>query len=107
MDVVLILEDLGYAVLEAPNAICAIKHMESRDDVGILFTDIQMSGDIDGIALANEVDRRWPGVSIIVYSGRFSPEANVLPDRARFISKPCNPSLVASTVFAMRGIVVG
>ena len=102
MDVVSMLEDAGYTVLEAANAAGAIRQIENRADVELLFTDIQMPGALDGIGLAREVGRRWPDVSIIICSGRIVPEAGLLPDHARFISKPCNPALVASAIHSIR-----
>ena len=39
-----LLEEHGLRVVEARNAAAALKVLESRDDVRLLFTDIQMPG---------------------------------------------------------------
>jgi response regulator RpfG family c-di-GMP phosphodiesterase len=39
-----LLEENGFSVLEAENAEAALKVLESRPDVKLLFTDVQMPG---------------------------------------------------------------
>jgi hypothetical protein len=41
-----LLEENGFGVVEAANADAALKLLETRDDVRLLFTDIQMPGSI-------------------------------------------------------------
>ncbi|MEI9851672.1 MAG: response regulator [Sphingomonas sp.] len=48
----------------------AMQVLESRDDISLLFTDIQMPGSMDGLKLAHAVRRRWPHIKIILVSGR-------------------------------------
>ena len=59
-----LLEEHGFAVLEAANATEALNVLQSRSDVRLLFTDIQMPGALDGMDLVREVHARWPRVSI-------------------------------------------
>jgi hypothetical protein len=47
-----LLEDHGFRVVEAENADTALKLLETRDDVRLLFTDIQMPGSCNGMDLA-------------------------------------------------------
>ena len=54
-----LLEEHGFRVVEARNAAAALKVLESRDDVRLLFTDIQMPGALDGMDLAREVHQAW------------------------------------------------
>lgn len=44
-----IVEDVGFCPLEAVNADEAISILESRSDLSLLFTDIQMPGTMDGL----------------------------------------------------------
>jgi CheY-like chemotaxis protein len=64
-----IVEDAGFVPLEALNADEAIQILESRDDIAVLFTDIQMPGSMDGLRLAHLVHSRWPHIKIILVSG--------------------------------------
>jgi CheY-like chemotaxis protein len=53
----------------AENADEAIIILEARDDIRIVFTDIDMPGSMDGLKLAMTVRGRWPPIEIIVTSG--------------------------------------
>src|SRR6202041_48101 len=63
------IRDAGFEPLWASNAEEAIRILESRDDIRIVFTDINMPGSMDGIKLAQAVRGRWPPIRIIVTSG--------------------------------------
>jgi CheY-like chemotaxis protein len=52
MNAVEMIEAAGYVVLEASNADEAIEILENRDDIRVVFTDIQMPGSMDGLKLA-------------------------------------------------------
>ncbi len=45
-------EDAGFTSVEAVNADEAVAILESRSDIALLFTDIQMPGSMDGLKLA-------------------------------------------------------
>ena len=53
-------EDAGYTPIEALDAAEAVAILESRSDVALMCTDIQMPGQMDGIGLAHAVHERWP-----------------------------------------------
>jgi CheY-like chemotaxis protein len=59
---------LGYGVVEAANAAVAIATLETEPAIDLLFTDVIMPGEMDGLALAGMVVRRWPKVKIVVTS---------------------------------------
>ena len=83
-----IVEDAGFNPVEAINADQAISILESRSDISLLFTDIQMPGSMDGLKLAAAVRDRWPPVKIIVTSGHRTVEITDMPDGSVFFSKP-------------------
>jgi CheY-like chemotaxis protein len=83
-----LLEEHGFAVLEAANAAEALTVLQSRGDVRLLFTDIQMPGALDGMDLVREVHARWPRVLLVIASGRIKPPQAEIPDDGRFVSKP-------------------
>ena len=62
--------------------------MESRGDIRLLFTDIQMPGRFDGMDLARQVHARWPHVLLVITSGRKRPRPAEIPDDGRFVAKP-------------------
>lgn len=84
------LEDLGYAVIEASSADAALAILTRRPDVDVVFSDIVMPGPATGLDLAKELMRRSPSVPIILtsgYSSQFSDPDNLLAT-IEFISKP-------------------
>jgi CheY-like chemotaxis protein len=88
--------DAGFRMIEAVNGDEALACLEANSDVRVLFTDVDMPGAIDGLALARQVHRRWPYVGIIVASGQSAPQAHELPAGARFHRKPYSPVAVVS-----------
>jgi DNA-binding response OmpR family regulator len=83
-----ILEENGFSVLEAKDADAALKLLESRRDVKLLFTDVQMPGTLNGMELAREVHARWPHILLVITSGRERPTRAEIPDDGRFVAKP-------------------
>ena len=83
------LEDAGFEVLEAANADVAMAVLEARsDEVRVLFTDVDMPGSMDGLALAEQVHRRWPHVLLLISSGYTRPHPDEIPDHGQFMPKP-------------------
>ncbi len=80
--------EAGFEVIEAANADEAIRILLGRDDVRVVFTDIDMPGSMDGLRLAAAVRDRWPPIEIIVTSGQVTPPRDALPARGLFFSKP-------------------
>src|SRR5258707_15153422 len=65
MDAVDMIAAAGFEVGEAANADDAIEILESRRDITVVFTDIQMPGSMDGLKLAHAVRGRWPPIKIV------------------------------------------
>lgn len=85
---VTMLEDAGYATLEAGSADEAIAHLENNADIRAVFTDIDLPGGMDGVRLAAAIRERWPPVELIVTSGHITVEEGQLPERGHFLPKP-------------------
>ena len=83
-----IVEDAGYASVEAVDADEAFSVLQSRSDIALLFTDIQMPGTMDGLQLAHAVYERWPRLKIILVSGRLKLSSAHIPRDSRFFGKP-------------------
>jgi two-component sensor histidine kinase/CheY-like chemotaxis protein len=83
-----IVEDAGFTPIEAVNADEALAILESRSDIELLFTDIQMPGSMDGLKLAHAVHRRWPSIKIILVSGKLTLAEAEKPTDSRFFGKP-------------------
>ncbi|PZA13679.1 response regulator [Rhodopseudomonas palustris] len=88
MNAVDMIEAAGYEVLEAGSADEAIEILEKRNDVRLVFTDIQIPGSMDGLKLARAVRGRWPPIKIVATSGRVHVAPSDLPDGGKFVPKP-------------------
>ena len=56
--------------------------------IHVLFTDIQMPGTMDGVALAHHGASNWPWIGLLVTSARPRPGQSTLPAKCRFLAKP-------------------
>jgi two-component sensor histidine kinase len=101
MRAVNIVEDAGFCPVEAVNADEAISILESRSDISLLFTDIQMPGSIDGLKLAHAVHERWPSIKIILVSGQVKPSD--APENSRFFGKPLGVEQIIAELQGMVG----
>jgi len=98
------LADAGMTVLEAADADEAIRILESRTDIRIVFTDVNMPGSMDGLRLAAFVRDRWPPVQLIVTSGHVAVRNEDLPAGARFLRKPYGaPEIIRTMTEMTRG----
>ena len=100
MGAVNIIGDAGFAVIEAASADEAIRILECRGDVRVVFTDIHMPGSMDGLKLAHAVRNRWPPIKIIVTLGRELIAEQDLTEGGRFFAKPYDPVLIRNTLRA-------
>jgi CheY-like chemotaxis protein len=103
MDAADIIAAAGFEVVEAANADQAIKILEARRDITVIFTDIQMPGSMDGLKLARAVRGRWPPIKIIATSGHVGVGEHDLPEGGRFLLKPYSPRQVTGVLRELTG----
>ena len=83
-----IIEEAGWCALEAANSAEALRVLADNRDVDVLFTDINMPGDMDGLALAECVHQLHPKVELVITSGKRVIADSALPDEGTFLRKP-------------------
>src|SRR5215207_6524713 len=98
-----IVEDAGFTAIEAVNADEALSILESRSDIALLLSDIQMPGSMDGLELANAVHDRWPSIKIILVSGQVTPSEEDKPTESRFFGKPLEVKRMIAELQGMVG----
>lgn len=79
--------DQGFTVLEAEDADHAMAVLRGNDDVDLLFTDISMPSEMDGLRLIDRVKKERPQIRCIATSGRVDPRFDDLSGAA-FVPKP-------------------
>lgn len=82
------LKSVGYTVTVAQNATDALSLLQKKE-FDLLFSDIVMPGELDGVQLAEISQTRWPGMPILLTSG-FNDygTGEQTPDKSRFSVLP-------------------
>ena len=83
----LLLEQLGYSVVRADRPSAAFEVLARRDDVVLVFSDIVMPGDMDGLSLARELGQRYPALPVLLATG-YSSAAERVGQEFPIIRKP-------------------
>ena len=87
-----VLEERGFSVHAVENGDAALEYLQSGAPVDVLFTDINMPGDIDGAELAKVARDLRPDLPVVYASGRYTAGdlAPMVP-RSLFLAKPYDP----------------
>ncbi len=89
----------GFFVIEVASTDGALSYLESRSDIRLMITEIDMPGCLSGLDLARFVMRRWPNIGIIILGWPVQPTPS-LPQIVTFLPKQCSPLSVAEQVRA-------
>ena len=92
------LTDLGIMAWEAGDAGEALEVLEQHPRIGVVFTDVNMPGEMNGLGLAHEVTAIRPDVKVIVTSGAVTIPDGELPDHGTFLPKPYPTERLVSIV---------
>lgn len=91
------LQDAGHEVHEAGSGEQALRFLHEHGPVDMVLSDINMPG-IDGMELCLRVHREWPGLPVLLISGRPPPNG------ARpFIPKPFRWDTLARAIQSVAG----
>ena len=80
--------DSGIMAWEASDATEALRLLDQRPHIGLIVTDVNMPGEMDGLALAEKVSDSRPDVAVIVTSGQAHVGPDALPEHGTFLPKP-------------------
>lgn len=81
------LREFGFTVCEGSNAAEALRLIHAAIHFDAVITDVEMPGDMNGIALAEQIRAGRPDVKIIVVSGT-NVDQEVRRRGMRFFMKP-------------------
>lgn len=85
---VLLLEDAGYEVLSAASSAQALGIADTRADIDVVFTDVNLREAPNGIELAHQLKARGSLASFVVVSGDLGWADTPLDQDMRFLAKP-------------------
>ena len=93
------LEEHGFSVHSVSNASEALAHLSAGSRVDVLFTDINLPGELDGAALAERARDMLPDLPVIYASGRWGrlDELCNLP-LSITLQKPYSPARACTAV---------
>ena len=84
----------GFERIGAKSADEAIRILETRPDIRLVFTDVEMPGTMDGLKLAHYIRDRWPPVHLILVSGKVTLNDSQIPTNSTFFPKPYDENIV-------------
>ena len=93
----MLLEQLGYRVLSAQSANGALQLLASGEAVDLVFTDIIMPGELDGMALARRVKKEYPDTAVLLTTG-YAKAANTRDAGFPVLRKPYQISTLACAI---------
>ena len=82
-----LLEQLGYRIMRADNAMDALSALQRGSKIMLVLSDIVMPGDMNGVALAQEIANRYPQLPVLLTSG-YSDVAQTAASQFRILRKP-------------------
>jgi CheY-like chemotaxis protein len=83
-----VLEEAGFEVLEASTADYAVQVLGKREDIRVVFTDVDMPGRLNGFELARHVQDHHHRVKVIIGSGTCRPGSDDVAPGTIFLQKP-------------------
>ena len=93
----ILLDQLGYRVLSVQSADGALQLLASGEPVDLVFTDIIMPGELDGMALARQVKKEYPDIAVLLTSG-YAKAVNTLDANFPILRKPYQLATLARAI---------
>ena len=93
----MLLDQLGYRVFRAQSAAAALQLLQSGEAVDLVFSDIIMPGELDGMALARQVKEEYPDVAVLLTTG-YAKAANTQEASFPILRKPYQLATLARAI---------
>lgn len=99
-----LLRENGHEVTHASNATDALRILGGNQQVDIVFSDLVMPGDMDGVALARNIRRLWPELPVLLATGYSEAPASEA-ERAGYslLRKPYQPHMLDEALQKVAG----
>jgi PAS domain S-box-containing protein len=93
----MLLDQLGYRVFRARSAATALQLLQAGEAVDLVFSDIIMPGELDGMALARQVKEEYPDIAVLLTSG-YAKAVNTLEANFPILRKPYQLATLARAI---------
>ena len=102
LTVAMMLEDLGFEVLEAETGEAALQQFDGGLDTDILVTDIDLGPGISGLQLADQVRTLRPELPVVFVTGRMTTlQGRARREREAYLPKPFEGEALARVVHSL------
>lgn len=98
------INSLGYRTVEASTARAALERLTEHRQVALLFSDVVLPGGMNGVELAEEVQKRYPHLKVLFTSGYTEHgllDSGRLRSGAELLPKPYRKADLADKLHAM------
>lgn len=92
------LGQLGFNVIQSASPTAALGALADGRAVDIVFSDIMMPGGMSGLELAREIQRRRPGLPVILTTGFAEAASNMATKEFRLLLKPYSLEALAEVL---------
>jgi signal transduction histidine kinase len=96
--------EIGCTVYQAGDGAQALAVLEAHDDIGLLFTDVGLPGNMNGRQLAAVAAERWPALKVLFttgYTANAIVHHGVLDPGVNFIGKPFSIAALGAKIKSM------
>ena len=93
----LLLDQLGYRVFHAQSAAAALQLLASGEAIDLVFTDVVMPGELDGLGLAQRIKEEYPDVAVLLTSG-YAKALHTLEAGLPIVRKPYQLQTLARAI---------
>jgi len=97
----LLLEQLGYRVARVDRPSAALEALSRKNDFVLVFSDIVMPGEMDGLALARAIQERYPTLPVLLATG-YSSAAERVGAEFPILRKPYDQNTLGIAAKAAR-----
>jgi signal transduction histidine kinase len=94
------LEDRGYDAVRAVSAAHALDRLAADGPFDLVFSDMVMPGEMDGLQLAQEIARRRPDLPVVLTTGYSAAAASASAEGIRLLVKPYRIDALAAELKA-------
>jgi two-component system, NtrC family, sensor kinase len=91
-----LLEQLNYRTIAVENAEAALSFLSNGAPVDLVFSDVMLPGDVDGLALAETIKGKYPNLPVLLKSGYAKALAG--HHRVPILRKPYQVAALAQAV---------
>jgi signal transduction histidine kinase/ActR/RegA family two-component response regulator len=94
------LGELGYDVVRTANAAMAMDVLQRGESVDLVFSDMVMPGEMDGLELARDISRRKPELPVVLTTGYSASASAAAQEGLRLLVKPYRIEALAAELAA-------